>query len=399
SHRLQRCSYVNPLDDPIKNGDYKKGPKLSFLFIQQKKEDIAMDRLLGGSLPVPCVQELAKQPLSTVPTRYVRPDQDPPFISNPSSLPQAPVINFQSLLSPEMVDSELQKLHNACKDWGFFQLIDHGVSSVVMEKVKLEVQEFFKLPMEEKKRFWQEPGHVEGFGQAFVMSEEQKLDWADMFYMITLPTHIRNPHLFPNLPLPLRNTIEAYTAELRKVGMKLLSLMAKALGMKEEDMMKIFGDGVQTIRIGHYPPCPEPEKVIGLSPHSDASGITILLQATDVEGLQIKKDGKWVPIKPLPDAFIVNIGDSLEILSNGNYQSVEHRAVVNSEKERFSVATFISGNLDGELGPAPSLITPQTPALFKTVRFIEFARGVLSRELRGKSNVNVMRIQRDEQQN
>ena len=96
--------------------------------------------------------------------------------------------------------------------------------------------------------------------------------------------------------------------------MKLLSLMAKALGMKEEDMMTVFGDGLQSIRIGHYPPCLEPEKVIGISAHSDASGITILLQATDVDGLQIKKDGKWVPIKPLPDAFIVNIGDSLEVI-------------------------------------------------------------------------------------
>ncbi|XP_052180465.1 protein SRG1-like [Diospyros lotus] len=354
-----------------------------------------MEARLGGSLLVPSVQELAKQPLSTVPFRYVRPDQDPPFISDAPSLSQAPVINFQSLLSPEMADSELQKLHNACKDWGFFQLIGHGVSSVMVEKVKLELQEFFKLPMEEKKRFWQEPGHVEGFGQAFVVSEEQKLDWADMFYMITLPTHIRKPHLFPNLPLPLRNTIEAYTEELRNLGMKLFSLMAKALRMNEDDVMRLFEGGLQSIRISHYPPCPEPEKVIGLSPHSDASGITILLQATDVDGLQIKKDGKWVPIKPQPDAFIVNIGDSLEILTNGNYRSIEHRAIVNSEKERLSIATFISPRLDGELGPAPSLITPQTPALFKRITVLDYAKGYVSRELRGKSYIDLMRIQRN----
>ena len=58
--------------------------------------------------------------------------------------------------------------------------------------------------MEEKKKYWQHPGDVEGFGQAFVVSEEQKLDWAGIFSMITLPVHQRKPHLFPKLPPSLR---------------------------------------------------------------------------------------------------------------------------------------------------------------------------------------------------
>jgi len=73
-----------------------------------------------------------------------------------------------------------------------------------VEKVKLEIQDFFKLPMSEKKKFWQSPQHMEGFGQAFVVSEDQKLDWADLFFMTTLPKHLRIPHLFPQLPLPFR---------------------------------------------------------------------------------------------------------------------------------------------------------------------------------------------------
>jgi len=64
--------------------------------------------------------------------------------------------------------------------------------------------DFFNLPMSEKQKFWQTPQHMEGFGQAFVLSEEQKLDWADLFFMTTLPKHLRMPYLFPQLPLPLR---------------------------------------------------------------------------------------------------------------------------------------------------------------------------------------------------
>ncbi|XVE71549.1 hypothetical protein DITRI_Ditri10aG0159900 [Diplodiscus trichospermus] len=138
---------------------------------------------LGSSLSVPCVQELAKKPSTKIPPRYVRTDDDPVVLSDTISLPQVPVIDMQNLLSGE--------------------LINHGVSSALVEKAKSEIQEFFNLPMEEKKKFWQKPDDVEGFGQAFVVSEEQKLNWGDMFYMVTLPTHLRKPHLFPKLPLPL----------------------------------------------------------------------------------------------------------------------------------------------------------------------------------------------------
>jgi isopenicillin N synthase-like dioxygenase len=68
----------------------------------------------------------------------------------------------------------------------------------------MEIHDFFNLPMSEKKKFWQTSQHMEGFGQAFVVSDEQQLDWSDMFYMITLPKRSRMPHLFPQLPLPLR---------------------------------------------------------------------------------------------------------------------------------------------------------------------------------------------------
>ena len=85
------------------------------------------------------------------------------------------------------------------------QLINHGVSISLVEKVKVGIQELFNLPMEEKKKLWQLPRDLEGFGQAFVVSEEQKLDWGDMIYVVTCPIHLRKPHLFPKIPLPFKS--------------------------------------------------------------------------------------------------------------------------------------------------------------------------------------------------
>ncbi|MED6153594.1 hypothetical protein PIB30_103609, partial [Stylosanthes scabra] len=147
-----------------------------------------------------------------------------------------------------------------------------------------------------------------GFGQAFVHSEEQKLEWADMFYMISLPTHLRMSHLFPNLLFPFRDNLEKYSEELKKLAMIIITHMGKALKMEEKEMKEVFEDGMQMMRMNYFPPCPQPEKVAGLNPHSDTIGLTILLQVNEVDGLQIKKDGVWVPIKPLPNAFVVNIG-------------------------------------------------------------------------------------------
>ncbi|KAL4296935.1 hypothetical protein GQ457_12G024330 [Hibiscus cannabinus] len=289
---------------------------------------------------------------------------------------------------------ELEQLHRACKEWGFFQLVNHGVSFELLEKVKMEVQRFFNLPMEEKKKLWQKPGELEGFGQGFVVSEEQKLNWGDLFYMITLPTYLRNPHLFPNLPLAFR-TLEVYSVELKHIAMKLLDRMAKVLGMDPNDMRVLFEEGHQGMRMNYYPPCPQSELAIGLNSRSDASGLTILLQINEMEGLQIRKNGVWVPIKPLPNAFVINLGDVVEILSNGIYQSVEHRATVNSVKERVSIATFYNPSFEVEMGPAPSLITPQTPPLFKRVRVDDFYKDYLSRELREKSYVDTLRLPLD----
>ncbi|XP_027341596.1 protein SRG1-like isoform X2 [Abrus precatorius] len=321
----------------------------------------------GTSLLVPSVQELVKERISEVPQRYVQPQhEDMVVISKEvNSGLQIPVIDMQNLLSLESGSSELDKLHFACKEWGFFQLINHGLSFSLLEKVKLEMQDFFNLPMSEKRKLWQSPQHMEGFGQAFVISADQKLDWGDLFYMTTLPTHSRMPHLFPQLPLPFRDTLEIYLWNMKNIAMVIIAHIRKALRIEEMEIMELFEDGL---------------------------GLTILLQVNDVEGLQIRKDEAWVPIMPMPNAFVVNVGDILEIMTNGIYRSIEHRATVNSEMERLSIATFYSPRQDVLIGPLPSLITKQTPAQFKSIGTKQYFKDFFARKLEGKSHRDVMRI-------
>ncbi|EXB58292.1 Codeine O-demethylase [Morus notabilis] len=349
------------------------------------------------------VQELIKKPLITVPQQYVRFDRPPvtDLFDNAYSIEPIPTIDMNNFVvaAGETVDLELEKLHSACKNWGIFQLVN-GVSPSLLEKLKHEVEAFFKLPLEEKMKYKIRPGDVEGYGTVN-RTDDQKVDWSDRVYMILNPITKRKPYLFPELPSSLRTTLESYYTALQKLAMTLFGLLGKALKIDQEHVMKdLFEDGMQSMRMTYYPPCPQPELVVGISPHSDPTGITILHQLNGVNGLQIKKDGVWIPVNFLQDALMVNVGDILEIMSNGAYKSIEHRVMANSSKERISVAVFFSPKYEADIGPSASLVNPQNPPLFKRIGMEKYVVDFISRrKLDGKSFLEKMRIKNGENTN
>lgn len=149
----------------------------------------------------------------------------------------------------------------------------------------------------------------------------------------------------------------------------LLKSMAKALNLAENSFLNQYGERpVMYTRFNFYPPCPRPDIVHGLKPHADGSAITIVLPDEQVEGLQFLKDDQWVRIPINPHALLVNVGDQLEMMSNGIFKSPIHRAVINSEKERISVAVFCAPGVGEEVGPVEELINDRRPRLYKTAK-------------------------------
>lgn len=349
----------------------------------------------GTSIPVPNVQELAgaANGASDIFNRYIRPEaeSDPAACGNNEKLP---VIDLDLLQNPKFSHEEHAKLDLACQEWGFFQLINHGVPEEIIEKVKVHTMQFFELPLEEKEAFKQLPSGIEGYGQSFITSEEQKLDWGDMLFFFTQPPAKRNMRFWPTTPPTFRDTVTKYSSALKEVASCLLRSMSKSMGLDSEILTNnTFKDQIQYMRFNYYPPCPKADKVLGLSPHSDATGLTLLLQLNDVPGLQIKKSGKWFTVDPIPGAFIVNIGDLLEMFSNGRYKSIEHRAMINTKKERLSLATFHSPCHDAMVGPLPELVKGGEKK-YKTVSLDDYMKAYLSGELDGKSRIESMKLEK-----
>ncbi|KAI6705600.1 hypothetical protein NL676_008562 [Syzygium grande] len=167
--------------------------------------------------------------------------------------------------------------------------------------------------------------------------------------------------------------------------MQLLCLISKCLDIEMNEMKELFEDGFQTMRMTYYPPCPQLELVVGLTPHSGATSITILHQINGIDGFQIKMNGAWTPIQILPNAFV--------ILSNGLSNSIEPRATVNSTRERISIAMFFNPKLDLEIGPIQSLTTIESPALFRRIKMEKYVQDLFSQKLNGKSYLERMKLQ------
>ncbi|KAK3148714.1 hypothetical protein QOZ80_3AG0207700 [Eleusine coracana subsp. coracana] len=381
----------------------------------------APPRNLGGSLPVPNVQDLAARiiddddQLITVLDRYLRPDvvvsssssssveDAAAAITDDDSSWSVPVVDLgRLLLDPDELvrKEEAGKLRSACEDWGFFQVVNHGVPAKVMDAMKDDLNRFFKLPLQEKLAVAQEAGGVEGYGQAFVVSEEQRLDYSDMYFLFTQPPEYRNLNLWPSSnPSTFRDSMERYSVEVQRVATDLLRVMAKNLGLSSEAEKRLLTRvaAAQSMRMNYYPACPEShaDKVLGLSPHSDAVGLTLLLQVTTTSpGLQIRRQGRWVPVAPLPGALIANVGDVVEVLTNGKYKSVEHRAVVSASHERVSMAAFHTARFDDDAyGPLQEMMLDggEQPR-YRTMSVEDYVKLVFSSKLDGKNIMDAMKI-------
>lgn len=99
-----------------------------------------------------------------------------------------------------------------------------------------------------------------------------------------------------------------------KLGYKMLEAISTTLEVSPNALKESFGEDAQlAFRVNFYPPCPQPDLTFGLSSHSDPGGLTILLQDEHVSGLQVRRDGRWVPVKPIPGGLVVNLGDQIQV--------------------------------------------------------------------------------------
>lgn len=287
-----------------------------------------------------------------------------------SSLSPIPIIDLSlfSSSAPETTEKELQKLKSALSSWGCFQATGHGISTSFLDEIRQVTKEFFEQPIEEKKKISKGVEEFEGYGADPTPEEGQYLDWSDRVFLDVYPEDLRKYKFWPESPNSFRDVLENYTIKMKIVTEMISKAMAKSLNLEENCFLNQFGErGALQARFNYYSRCLRPDIVLGLKPHADGSGYTILLQ-NEVDGLQILKDDCWLTIPTISNALLVLMGDQMEIMSNGIFKSPVHRVLASSERERISVAVFYTPESGKLIGPEEGLIDEERPRLFKKVK-------------------------------
>jgi gibberellin 20-oxidase len=281
-----------------------------------------------------------------------------------------------------------EQLAAACRDWGFFQIQNHGIPLELLNRLRAHSHSFFELPLEQKERAAAcSANNFYGYGIAKGRTYSPNA-WMEAFHMEWTPASQVRRHMERiGIPQPqfegFCEAVEQYASEAEKLAVQLMELVALGLGLDATTFSRHFaGASTSTVRMNYYPPCPQPSQTLGISPHSDFNIFTILLQDT-IAGLQVlKDDDEWVTVKPNPNALVVNVGDTLHAWSNGRIKSVMHRALVNTTEPRLSVVYFFGPHPDTKIDPIPALVSSDCPLRYRSFVYKQFVEQILQN--RGK---------------
>ncbi|KAJ1428702.1 Oxoglutarate/iron-dependent dioxygenase [Sesbania bispinosa] len=262
-----------------------------------------------------------------------------------------PVVDM-SKLNTEERGSTMELIKDACENWGFFELVNHGISIELMDTVERLTKEHYKKCMEQRFKEM-----VTTKGLESVQSEINDLDWESTFFLRHLP--VSNISEIPDLDDDYRKIMKEFAMGLEKLAEELLDLLCENLGLEKGYLKKVFygskGPNFGT-KVSNYPPCPKPDLIKGLRAHTDAGGIILLFQDDKVSGLQLLKDDQWIDVPPMRHSIVINLGDQLEVITNGKYKSVMHRVIAQTDGTRMSLASFYNPGDDAVISPAPALV-------------------------------------------
>lgn len=241
---------------------------------------------------------------------------------------ELPLVDLNLL---NLSDSDHEKckrmITDASSKWGFFQVVNHGVPHEILERMHCQRVKLFMQPFQKKVN---ENNHRWG---TFSAKSSKQLSWSESF-------HIPLNNVLASDDCEFSETIEDYAMLLFDLAVRISKILEECMGCKSSFISETCVPSSCFIRMNRYPPCPVPFQVFGLVPHTDSDFLTVLHQS-HVGGLQLLKEGKWVSVRPNPNALVINIGDLFQAWSGGIYKSVEHRVVANKEVERFSTALFL----------------------------------------------------------
>ena len=261
-----------------------------------------------------------------------------------------------------------ERLREVAHEVGFFYLIGHGVPEALTRRVLAAAQRLFALPQAQKDAVAMvRSPHFRGYTRLGGELTGGEVDWREQIDIgperdpVGGPDQpdylwLQGPNQWPSGVPELPGIIAEWDAALAAVARSLLRHWAASLGSPEDVFDAAFAGAPATlIKIVHYPARAASSQGVGA--HRDSGVLTLLLAEPGSQGLQVRAagDGGWIDVPARDGAFIVNIGELLELATSGYLRATEHRVNLRHAADRISVPYFFNPRLDAQI---PTLSLP-----------------------------------------
>ena len=275
---------------------------------------------------------------------------------------QIPIIDISALRAgTEDRHDVARQIGQACRNFGFFYVVDHGVDERILKRLEEVSRRFFAQDSQTKLEIAMARGGRAWRGY-FPIGGELTSGYPDMkegIYfgaeldadhpLVKAGTPLHGPNLFPSNTPEMRPLVHGYLAAMTQLGHSLMIAISLSLGLEESYFATHYtSDPLILFRIFNYPP----NAGSGVGEHTDYGLLTILWQDMS-GGLQIKVNGDWVDAPPIPNSFLCNVGDMLDRITGGRYLSAPHRVQNPAGGNRLSFAFFFDPNFNGDIKPLP----------------------------------------------
>ena len=293
-----------------------------------------------------------------------------------SAFHTVPVVDISMLGGPDPEGHAacIEALRASARDIGFLYVAGHGVPEVLSAELIATAKAFFNLPVADKMKVYignsrNHRGYVPEGEEVFAGNTPDRKEAFDLSTDLAPddPDYLAgNPLLGPNQwpdSLPgFREAVTSYYDAIFGLGRRMLRGFAEALGLEPGALDQYVTKPPSQLRLIHYPFHPDRMDRPGIGAHTDYELFTLLLPTAP--GLEaMNGGGEWIDVPPVPGAFVVNIGDMLEVLSNGTFTATSHR-VRSVQQERYSFPFFFSSDYSAVISPLPQFVSAEQPATY-----------------------------------
>ncbi|TKY73391.1 Flavonol synthase/flavanone 3-hydroxylase [Spatholobus suberectus] len=241
----------------------------------------------------------------------------------------------------------MEVITQACSEYGFFQILNRGISlDLIKEAIELS-KTFFDYSDEEKSK--SSPSSNTPLPAGYIRRPLHSPDKNE--YLLVFPPG-SSFNVFPQNPPRFRDVLEEMFVQISKTSVLLESIINECLGLPSNFLREFNQDRSWDFMVAHhYFPASNNENN-GITKHEDANCVTFVIQ-DGVGGLQVLKNGEWIPVVPAEGALVVNVGDVIQVLSNKKFKSATHRVVRTEGRSRHSFAFFHNLSGDKWVEPLP----------------------------------------------